>query len=122
MIKTVTSSSPHIYAAGGSNLPYIGVNPNNPAQGTVRISNTDLQVFDGNNWQTIYGGAISVGMNADADNAISWAISKMKIEKEWEELAKKNQAVKIALENLENARRQLDITAKIARENEQATS
>jgi hypothetical protein len=36
----------------------------------------------------------------------------------WESLAKDNQAVKIALNNLEQARRQVDITAKLAREYE----
>jgi hypothetical protein len=37
-------------------------------------------------------------------------------------LANENQAVKIALENLNKARHQLDITAKLAREYEQTTS
>jgi hypothetical protein len=36
----------------------------------------------------------------------------------WESLAKDNQAVKIALDNLEQAKRQLDVTAKLAREYE----
>jgi len=34
----------------------------------------------------------------------------------WKSLANDNKAVKIALDNLEQARQQLDITAKLARE------
>jgi hypothetical protein len=37
----------------------------------------------------------------------------------WTILAKDNKAIKIALYNLEQARQQLDITAKLAREHEQ---
>jgi hypothetical protein len=40
----------------------------------------------------------------------------------WQSLATDNKAVKIALDNLEQARQQLDITAKLAREYEQTTS
>jgi len=36
-------------------------------------------------------------------------------------LAKDNQAVKIALDNLEQARRQLDVTAKLARDYEKTS-
>jgi hypothetical protein len=36
----------------------------------------------------------------------------------WQSLAKDNKAVKIALDNLEQARQQLDITAKLSREYE----
>ena len=44
------------------------------------------------------------------------------LKKEYENLAKTNQAVKIALDNLEQARQQLNITATLAREYEQTTS
>ena len=46
----------------------------------------------------------------------------MEEEKEWKALAEKNQAVKIALDNLEQARQQVDIIAKLAREYETTTS
>jgi hypothetical protein len=46
----------------------------------------------------------------------------MEKEQEWQKLAESNKAVKIALDNLEEARRQLSITAELAREYEQTTS
>ena len=122
MIKNITSSNPHIFVAGSSSLPYVSYNPSNPAQGMLRINGSDMEVFDGNNWMKIYMNDADIGLNNSANNAISWAIKKMDEEKEWERLAKENQAVKIALDNLEQARRQLDITAKLAREYEQTTS
>jgi hypothetical protein len=42
---------------------------------------------------------------------LNWANLKMAEESEWEKLAKTNDAVKIALENMKKAKQQLDITA-----------
>ena len=122
MIKCVTSSSPHIYAAGASSLPYVSYNSSNPAQGMLRINGSDMEVFDGNNWTKIYLNNADIGLSGTANSAIDWAIKKMEEEKVWQELAKSNEAVKIALENLNKARQQLDVTAKLAREYEQTTS
>lgn len=119
MIKNLYSSSPNLVVAGGSSgsLPWVGTS-NNPIQGMVRINGSNMEVYDGSGWVTIHMNDTSIGLNKDADNAISWAIQKMREEKEWQELAESNQAVKIALDNLEQARKQLDITAKLAREYE----
>ena len=122
MIRTVISSGSHIYAAGGSSLPYISPNPNNPIQGMLRVNGSDMEVFDGNSWMKLYLSDANIGLNNSANEAIDWAIKRMEQEKEWEELAATNHAVKIALDNLNKAREQLDITAKLAREYEQSTS
>ena len=122
MIRSVTSSSPHLYTAGGgSSFPYVSYNPSNPIQGMLRINGSDMEVFDGNSWIKMYMSNADVGLSGSANSAIDWAIKKMEQEKEWQQLAEKNQAVKIALDNLEQARRQLDITAKLAREYEQTS-
>jgi hypothetical protein len=115
MIKSITSSSPHIYVAGGSTLPYVPSNPSNPIQGMLRINNGDMEVFDGSSWIKMYMNTADVGLNSSANVAIDWAIKKMEEEKEWEKLASTNQAVKIALDNLEKAKQQVSITAKLAR-------
>ena len=81
-----------------------------------------MEVFDGSSWMKIYPGSATVGMTGPANAAIDWAIKKMEEEKLWKELAEKNQAVKIALDNLEQARQQVDIVAKLAREYETTTS
>ena len=120
MINSITSSSHHMYATGpgASGLLYIETNPNNPSQGTLRLSGTDLEAFTGHSWTKISMSNADIGMNSVASSAIDWAIKKMHEEMAWESLAKDNQAVKIALDNLEQARRQLDITAKLARDYE----
>lgn len=119
MIKNLNSSSPHVFVSGGSNggLPWVAPSPN-PVQGMVRITGSDMEVYDGNGWAKIYMNDATVSLNKNADDAIAWAIRKMEEEKEWQELAESNQAVKLALENLEQARRQVDVTAKLARDYE----
>jgi hypothetical protein len=119
MIKNLNSSSPHVFVSGGSSggLPWVAAS-SNPIHGMVRVNGSEMEVFDGNGWVKIYTNDASIGLNKNADDAISWAIQKMQEEQEWQKLAESNQAVKIALDNLEQARRQVDITAKLAREYE----
>lgn len=122
MIGSITSSSQHIFAAGGSSLPYVSSNMTNPMQGMLRLNGSEMEVFDGMTWLKIYPGSANVGMTGPANAAIDWAIKKMEEEKEWQKLAEKNQAVKIALDNLEQARQQVDIIAKLAREYDAETT
>ena len=122
MINSITSSNQHIFAAGASSLPYVSINHNNPSQGMLRLNGSDMEVFDGNSWMKIYANTATVGLTGSASSAIDWAIQKMEEEKAWKALAKKNDAVKIALENLEQARQQVDLIAKLAREYEETTS
>jgi hypothetical protein len=122
MIKSITTSSPHLYGAGGSSLPYVSHNPSNPIQGMLRINGSDMEVFDGTVWMKMYMNNADIGLSSVANSAIDWAIKKMTQEQEWQKLAESNTAVKIALDNLEEARRQLDITAKLAREYDTETT
>ena len=119
MIGNISSSSPHVSVSGGSSggLPWVAPS-SNPIQGMVRITGSEMEVYDGNGWCKIWMNDSYIGLNKSADDAIAWAIKKMEEEKQWQELAESNQAVKIALDNLEQARRQVDITAKLAREHE----
>jgi hypothetical protein len=122
MIKSITTSSPHMYGAGGGSFPYVSHNPSNPAQGMLRVNGSDMEVFDGTVWMKMYMNNADIGLSSVANSAIDWAIKKMNEEQEWQRLADTNKAVKIALDNLEEARRQLSITATLAREHEQTTS
>lgn len=118
MINSVNSSSRHIYATGGSSLPYVTSNMSNPSQGMVRINGTEMEVFDGHSWMKVYSGSATVGLNNEAEQAIDWAIKRMKQEKEWYELATTNEAVRIALDHLEQARTRVELTAHLARDYE----
>jgi hypothetical protein len=75
-------------------------------------------VFNGSNWQTISSSYATVSLDQDVLDIIQWARKKRDEEMMWQSLAKENKAVKIALDNLEQARQQLDITAKLSREYE----
>jgi dipeptidase len=122
MIKSITTSSPHLYSSGVGSFPYVSSNPGNPSQGMIRINGSDMEVFDGTVWMKVYMNNANIGLSSSANSAIDWAIERMEEEQEWQKLAESNKAVKIALDNLEEARRQLSITAELAREYEQTTS
>ena len=122
MISNVNSYRKHMYAAGGSSLPYVSPSVSNPMQGMMRINGSNMEVFDGSHWIVIYPGSANVGLNNDAEKAIDWAIKRMKQEEEWYKLSTTNEAVRIALDQLEQARTRLELTAHLAREYEQTTS
>jgi hypothetical protein len=73
-------------------------------------------VFDGNSWVMLSMDYTSVGLNGDAESLLDWARKKRDEELAWQSLANDCEAVRIALTNLEKAKQQLDITAKLARE------
>ena len=122
MISHVTSSSPHIYAAGSTTLPYIPHNHTIPMQGALRINGSNIEVFDGMAWKTIYLNNADIGLNTEANDAINWAIHRMKQEQEWYALASSNEAVRIALDQLEQSRTKLELMAHLARDYDTETA
>jgi len=124
MIKNITSSGRYVQVSGGGSSTYVNSYSGLQGVGNMRYntSNQCMEVFDGNNWVTIAMDYATVGLNGEAESLLDWARQKRDEEFAWKALAEKNQAVKIALENVEKAKQQLNITAKLAREYEQTTS
>jgi hypothetical protein len=122
MIKGLTGTCGVTVSGGNTALPYVGPNASNPLTGMLRIHNTDIEVFNGNVWQQLSSSYGTVSLDQDILDIVQWARKKRDEEMKWKSLANDNKAVKIALDNLEQARQQLDITAKLAREYEQTTS
>lgn len=123
MINGISTTGKYMVASGGySSTPY--VNMSSPSAGMVRWNgnSSNLEVYDGSGWIMISNTIASVGLNGEAESLLDWARAKRDEELAWQSLAKTNQAVKIALDNVEEARRQLDVVAKLAREHEQKTS
>lgn len=120
MISNVFPTGKYVQVSGGTASTYINNYSGSQGVGNMRYntSNQRMEVFDGNNWQQLNMGSASVGLSPEAESLLDWAQKKRNEEMAWQSLAKENQAVKIALDNLEQARRQLDITAKLAREHE----
>ena len=121
MIKGLQGIGGVTVSGGNTTLPYVPNNQNNPIQGMIRVSNTDLEVFNGSSWQQLSTSYATVGLDQDVLDIVQWARKKRDEEMMWQSLANENKAVKIALDNLEQARQQLDITAKLAREYDTTT-
>jgi hypothetical protein len=124
MIKSITPSGRYIQVAGGNVGTYVNGYAGAQGVGNMRYNTTNqcIEVFDGNSWIMLNMDYASVGLNGEAESLLDWARKKRDEEMAWQSLAKDNQAVKIALDNLEQARRQLDITAKLAREYDTETT
>jgi hypothetical protein len=124
MIGTVFSTGRYIQVTGGNASTYVNGYSGSQGVGNMRYNTSSqrMEVFDGTNWVQLNLGSASVALNAEAESLLDWAREKRNEELAWKSLAEDNQAVKIALNNLEEARRQLDITAKLARDYEQTTS
>lgn len=124
MLKGISSSGKYMYVHGGHASTYITHHNGSQGVGNVRYNTTNqnLEVYDGSTWVMINMDYAQIGLNSEAESLLDWARTKRNEELDWESLAKDNQAVKIALDNLEQARRQLNVTAKLAREYEKTTS
>jgi hypothetical protein len=118
MIKGLMGTCGVTVSAGNTTVPYINQNHSNPMQGMIRVWGSDMQVFDGSAWMNLSTSYATVTLDQDILDIIQWARKARDEEMAWQSLAKDNKAVKIALDNLEQARHQLDITAKLSREYE----
>jgi hypothetical protein len=120
MIKGITQSGRYITVTNGNASTYVNSYSGQQGVGNMRYntSNQCMEVFDGNSWVMLNMAHASVGLNGEAESLLDWARQKRDEELAWQSLASENQAVKIALENLEQAKQQLNITAKLARDYE----
>ena len=126
MITNITANgNPLLWVStGGSTMPH--VNMNAPSSGMMRWNGNSncIEVFDGsmNLWQQMHGKTADIQLSPMVQTIVDWANKKMAEELEWEKLAKTNDAVKIALENMKKAKQQLDITAKLVKDHNETTS
>ena len=98
MIKGLMGTRGLVVDGGDTSVPYVNVNTNNPMQGMVRISGSDMQVFDGNNWMTLSTSYATVGLDPVTQEAIDWAKRKMQEEKDLHERMKRHPGLKDAFE------------------------
>ena len=120
MIKGITQTGRYITVTNGNASTYVNSYSGQQGVGNMRYntSNQCMEVFDGTSWVVLNMAHTSVGLNGEAESLLDWARQKRDEELAWQSLANENQAVKIALENLEQAKQQLNITAKLARDYE----
>lgn len=100
MIKTLTSSSTYLTVAAP--YPPNIYNNGQMSVGDVRYNTTNqqIEVFDGNMWQVMSGGA-TVGLSYEADSAIRWAIQRQNEEANLKQRMEKNPGLKDAYETFQ---------------------
>ena len=118
MIKGLTGTCGVTVSGGNTALPYVAPNSNNPMTGMIRIHNTELEVFNGSSWQLVPSSYATVSMDQDVLDIMQWARKKRDEETAWYKLASTNEAVRIALDQLEQAKTRLELTAILSREYE----
>jgi hypothetical protein len=123
MIKNITSNSSliNVNCYQGNN-PYIS--PGAQSAGMVRY-NTSMQrteVYDGNNWQELGGGYASIDLAPHVQSAINWVMAQMAKESEMKSLAAKHASVAHALENVEQAKRELELIYQLTKDHTNGTA
>ena len=129
MIKGLQGGPGVIVDGGNTSLQYVSQDSNNPLQGMVRISGTDLQVFSGGAWQLVMSSYATVRLDPATYDLLEWAKKKKAEEELLSTLPNDHPAVKIAKENLNkvkeqlaNAEKQLKATTILSKEYEKSTS
>jgi hypothetical protein len=110
MIKGLASGSKYTVVSGGNtSVPYVNQNLNNPIQGMLRISGSDLQVFDGQTWIVMNTSYATVGLSSDAESLLDWARKKRDEEMERDFLAATNPTIKDLLEQIKEKEDQIQM-------------
>ena len=114
-----------IVNGGNTSVPYInmtssyGSNSTNPMQGMMRISGTDIQVFDGTVWQNLSSSYATVELNGDTQSILQWAREQRDKQYKREQLIKDNPALQKAMEAIERAEANFDLLAKFVENDDQ---
>ena len=118
MIKGLQGISGLTVQGGNTALPYVGPNIQNPMTGMMRINGTEMEVFNGSSWLQLSTSYATVGLDQDTLDIVQWARKRRDEESKWYTLASSNEAVRIALEQLEQAKTRLELTAILSRDHE----
>jgi hypothetical protein len=123
MIKGIANSSKYLQVTGGSPMKTFISNVVQSA-GMMRYnaSNYNIEVYDGSMWKELVSSYADISLTREAEVLLDWAKDKMAEEMEYKQLSEEHPAVKIALENLERAKQQLDVTIILSKEHDQTTS
>lgn len=114
MIKGLTTASKYtVVSSGNTSVPYVNQNLNNPIQGMLRISGSDLQVFDGTSWIVMNTSYATVGLTGEAESLLDWAREKRNEELRLKTLAEKHPTVADAVGAVEQAKTNLKIITEL---------
>jgi hypothetical protein len=112
MIKGLMGGSGLNVNGGNTSVPYVNQNISNPMQGILRLSGSDMQVFDGSNWITLSTSYATVELNGDSQALMQWAREQRDKQAKREQLIKNNPALVRAHQAIQRAEDNFDILAK----------
>jgi hypothetical protein len=112
MIKGLMGTTGVIVSGGNTSLPYVSPNSSNPLTGMLRINNTEIEVFNGNNWQMLPSSYATVSLDQDVLDVIQWARTQRQLEMNRATLVKNNPALGKAYEAIKRAEDNFDILSK----------
>jgi len=116
MIKGIMGGTGVVVQGGNTSMPYVNIsmsgNMSNPMQGMLRISGTEMQVFDGNSWVNLTTSYATVELNGDTQSILQWAREQRDKQARRERLIKDNPALQKAWEAITRAEANFDILEK----------
>jgi hypothetical protein len=122
MIKGLMGTTGVTVAGGNTSLPYINQNPSNPIQGMIRINGTDLEVFNGSNWQQLPSSYATVSLDQDVLDIVQWARTQRQLELNRATLIANNPALENAYKAVLRAEQNFDILAKFVEHDHENTT
>ena len=83
MIKSLTSQGPYLVINGGyHNYPYFSAGAVGAGQLRWNTNMNEMEVNDGVNWRSLGTTHTTLSLTDDAQNALTWAVTKMKEERD----------------------------------------
>ena len=118
MIKAIHTIGKYIQVIGGSASTYVTTQGSSQGVGNLRFNTREqrLEVYDGMTWLELNTPHASVGLNAEAEQAIDWVRQQMEQEHRLEALAQEHPAVADALEAVKQAQERVSIVAALVQE------
>ena len=110
MIKNINSNSEHITVSDTTLPTYINGFNGMQGVGNIRFntSNQDMEVYDGNNWLTLYRGTAFIDLAYRTKEILQWAEKKMKEEEQLDALCEKYPGLAKARDNFEMFKKLVD--------------
>ena len=112
MIKGLMGTTGVTVSGGNTSLPYVGPNSSNPMTGMIRLNMTELEVFNGSNWQQLSSSYATVSLDQDILDIIQWARTQRTLEMNRKILIENNPALQKAYEAIQRAEANFDILSK----------
>jgi hypothetical protein len=109
MIKGLMGNQGVTVAGGNTSLPYVAPNTSNPMTGMIRINMTELEVFNGSNWQQIGTSYATVSLDQETQDLLSWARAQRTMQLNRLTLAQNNPAMLKALEAIKRAEENFEL-------------